>query len=40
MQGLLQNLASAYPKAGLKGWSIDLVPWQEEMAQYHRDTVA
>ncbi|HEY9141714.1 MAG TPA: ABC transporter permease [Bryobacteraceae bacterium] len=39
MQGILGNLARAYPQAGLKGWSIDLVPWQEEMAQYHRDTV-
>jgi putative ABC transport system permease protein len=39
MQGLFANLANAYPKAGLKGWSLDLVPWQEEMAQYHRESI-
>jgi hypothetical protein len=39
LQGILGNLARAYPQAGLKGWSIDLVPWQEEMARYHRDSV-
>ncbi|MGO9009495.1 MAG: ADOP family duplicated permease [Bryobacteraceae bacterium] len=39
MQGILGNLARAYPQAGLNGWSIDLVPWQQEMARYHRDTV-
>jgi len=39
MQGILGNLARAYPQAGLKGWSLDLVPWREEMAQYHRESV-
>ncbi len=39
MQGLFANLAGAYPKAGLKGWSLDLIPWQEELARYHRDSV-
>ena len=39
MQGILGDLARAYPQAGLKGWRIDLVPWREEMARYHRDSV-
>ncbi len=39
VQSILANLARAYPQAGLNGWSVDLVPWREEMAQYHRDTV-
>jgi len=39
VQGILVNLARAYPQAGLKGWSADLVRWHDELSQYHRDSV-
>jgi len=39
MRGIFANLAKAWPQAGLKGWNLDLVPWHEELARYHRDSV-